>query len=451
MRNRLKKPAMLIALVMGAFLIMGVVAESVTAMPMFARKYGTSCNTCHIAIPRLNAFGRAYKKNSFFWPGGGAEGDDAAAKVKKFELGNAHFGKRATLSESVPIGFVGHFELQYYPDANSTASTTDRISKFDMGVSAFEMFTGGTLGDTFSYLVIIADWAVEAAELKIHGLVGHALNLRAGVLPSGPANIDPGYDGMSSPSSNGRSIQPRGRHSSPGTNRVGAIEVYGQGKMWAYGVGVSNGSEANRGYLFESQTSGTGNSGKTLWLWLDFQLGGMALDGTGGAKHAQSWRDDHFRIHPYILYAGDDGVATASYSKTVYGAELELWYNIIEFKIDAQSVAWKAKVGTYDENAFIVGANLDFLLMNGTIIPGISLFTDLNNDAKNRTSTITGENTTNTGKKPMWLNIHTAIQLRANVKIAAEAQFKLHSTAATENTLKSRSFDNFKIDIMWGW
>ena len=36
---------------------------------MFSRKYGTSCNTCHIAIPKLNKFGLAYKMNGYFWPG----------------------------------------------------------------------------------------------------------------------------------------------------------------------------------------------------------------------------------------------------------------------------------------------------------------------------------------------------------------------------------------------
>jgi hypothetical protein len=228
MRNRLKKPAMLIALVMGAFLIMGVVAESVTAMPMFARKYGTSCNTCHIAIPRLNAFGRAYKKNSFFWPGGGHEADDAAAKVKKVELGNAHFGKRATISESVPIGFVAGFNTTFYPDANTDTNGSNRQDPIDFTLPTFDMFVGDTIGDSISFLVILAPnsaggMSAEAGELKFHGLAGNFVNLRAGLLPGGPVSTDAGYEQMAI----GRDIQRIGRHTAFATGtRAGGIEVY---------------------------------------------------------------------------------------------------------------------------------------------------------------------------------------------------------------------------------
>jgi hypothetical protein len=429
MRNRLKKPAMLIALVMGAFLIMGVVAESVTAMPMFARKYGTSCNTCHIAIPRLNAFGRAYKKNSFFWPGAGHEGDDAAAKIKRVELGNAHFGKRATISESVPIGFVAAFNTAFFPDANTDLNGSDRQSKIDFGAPTLDIFTGGTIGDSISYLVIMAPAGgtaaitPEAAELKFHGLVGNILNFRAGLLPGGPATTDAGYEQMFI----GRDIQYRGRHTGFDNSRNAGFELYGQGKMFAYGIGLSNGNSDSADPDGNNGIGSATKPGKTAWIWVELQLGGMALDGTGGAKHAQSWRDDHFRIHPYFMYASDDN----GYKKTAFGAELELWYNIIEFKLDAQSVQYKAVVGSYDENAFIAGASLDFILMNGTIVPGAQFTTDLNSDAKGRKSTITGE-TGSTSKKPMWLNLHVAAQLRANVKMVVQGKFKLHSDAALE-------------------
>ncbi len=38
------------------------------AIPYFARKYGTSCTTCHNDFPELNDFGWAFKKNGFKFP-----------------------------------------------------------------------------------------------------------------------------------------------------------------------------------------------------------------------------------------------------------------------------------------------------------------------------------------------------------------------------------------------
>src|SRR5260370_34604558 len=39
------------------------------AIPSFARKYGTSCTTCHTVYPKLTPFGEAFRRNSFRFPG----------------------------------------------------------------------------------------------------------------------------------------------------------------------------------------------------------------------------------------------------------------------------------------------------------------------------------------------------------------------------------------------
>jgi hypothetical protein len=40
------------------------------AIPVFAREYNLSCQSCHSGFPRLNAFGLAFKANNFRIPGG---------------------------------------------------------------------------------------------------------------------------------------------------------------------------------------------------------------------------------------------------------------------------------------------------------------------------------------------------------------------------------------------
>ena len=40
-----------------------------SALPAFARKYKTSCTTCHIGFPKLNAFGESFRNNGYQFPG----------------------------------------------------------------------------------------------------------------------------------------------------------------------------------------------------------------------------------------------------------------------------------------------------------------------------------------------------------------------------------------------
>lgn len=40
------------------------------AVPAFARQYGTSCQTCHVAYPRTTPFGEGFRRNGYRFPGG---------------------------------------------------------------------------------------------------------------------------------------------------------------------------------------------------------------------------------------------------------------------------------------------------------------------------------------------------------------------------------------------
>src|SRR5665213_2371898 len=49
---------------------LGIVsATPAEAIPAFARKYQTSCQTCHIVFPKLNAFGEAFRLRGYRMPG----------------------------------------------------------------------------------------------------------------------------------------------------------------------------------------------------------------------------------------------------------------------------------------------------------------------------------------------------------------------------------------------
>jgi hypothetical protein len=54
-----------------ALAVLGVCAWNVptaSAIPAFARKYGTSCQTCHTIFPKLNPFGVAFRLRGYRMP-----------------------------------------------------------------------------------------------------------------------------------------------------------------------------------------------------------------------------------------------------------------------------------------------------------------------------------------------------------------------------------------------
>jgi len=51
----------------GGVLIM-IAAKPALAVPIFAERYGLSCSACHTAVPDLNAFGNAFRRNGFVLP-----------------------------------------------------------------------------------------------------------------------------------------------------------------------------------------------------------------------------------------------------------------------------------------------------------------------------------------------------------------------------------------------
>ena len=60
-----------LCLVMRAMLVCLVLAateSAALAVPAFARKYQTSCQTCHNVFPKLNAFGEAFRLRGYRMP-----------------------------------------------------------------------------------------------------------------------------------------------------------------------------------------------------------------------------------------------------------------------------------------------------------------------------------------------------------------------------------------------
>lgn len=155
-----------------------------SAIPAFARKYGTSCTTCHVVPPKLNSFGVAFKNNGYRIPGD----DEKFIKQPDVPLGAPGWKKLwpkkgvwpGAISDRIPLS--GVLEL-----------TTDVAPKEPVKVNfafpeEFELLAGGTLGSSFSYFGDLSfefeeeetEVGLERAFLTIQPFSGHLVNLRVG-------------------------------------------------------------------------------------------------------------------------------------------------------------------------------------------------------------------------------------------------------------------------------
>jgi len=137
-------------------LIIGVILLAViinikdsSAIPVFARKYKTSCSTCHIGFPARNAFGEAFRNNGYRFPEGE---DEDMTKIKQSPLGSAGYKNvfpdaifPADLPSFAPIAVFTKGELMEYRDNDST--------NFKWGLPGeVEILFAATVGENISIL-----------------------------------------------------------------------------------------------------------------------------------------------------------------------------------------------------------------------------------------------------------------------------------------------------------
>ena len=161
------------------------------AVPAFARKYKTSCTTCHTIFPKLTPFGEQFRRNGYRFPGV----DSDNVKADPIALGTDEQKKEypdavwpGTLSPFAPlaIGFNGAGVL--HPDKNSSAGTADNhaVVNLDGVVSEAHLWAAGSFDDSITFYseITAADGGVEVetASVMFNDLVGpnHAVNLAVG-------------------------------------------------------------------------------------------------------------------------------------------------------------------------------------------------------------------------------------------------------------------------------
>ena len=319
-------PARLAALT--TFLVLMGSAASAHAIPAFARRYQTSCQTCHVAFPRLTPFGEAFRRNGFRFPGAG---DATAEKQEPVTLGNDAARDQwpgtvwpGELPGALPLSLVvdGKATVGPMPEGHmsvvgskaavdsmgmpiaSAASNNGKVGLDTMG-GHVGMRAGGSLGEIASVFASVdvgghEPIAVERGWLNLtpvgqtalhvrmgrfeptlhgvsihRGLFGHQLRLTTTSVGNNPGILEPSKTGL--------------ELSGVAIGRIG----------WALGV-VDNALE--EGAMTQRLLR------KDVYGRLEYKLGGMRLDGVDAQAGSAAWRERSLTLGA-SAYAGRASIA----------------------------------------------------------------------------------------------------------------------------------------------
>ncbi len=277
-------------------LFCGLGAEA-GAIPAFARKYRTSCTTCHVAIPKRNAFGEAFRRNGYQIPGG----DERYIKEEPVELGAQAWKEMwpdaiwpGAIPASVPFSAYVHQRFVYDKPNN------DR--EFD-APHEFELLAGSTLGRNIGFF---GEWVFYEKGQNSPGLkrffiqfsnlfessLGKALSLRVGRFEPGIAD---GYkDADRITMEHPITLDYRVTSAFRIRDAQSGIEIAGvPHRSFEYVVGVVNG---------QGVSVSDPNNNKDVYARLGFKFGGLGLDGSGASdelKIADNFVDNSFMLGVY--------------------------------------------------------------------------------------------------------------------------------------------------------
>ncbi len=269
-------PLVLAAIVIGA-------PSPAAAVPAFARKYQTSCNTCHTVFPRLTAFGQVFRMAGYQFPGGQ---DEEMVEEEPVALGSDVYKKvfpdavwPTTISHLAPLSVVVKSRVTAWEkDAAASPDFTTLEPTFDLyftnsigeSISVFgkAQLNGPDCTNCHDYLAVVVNDLVPHSTVKV-------------------GKFQPEYFSFHQ--------QPFVEfHDVLGPNRTVGSNAWNLGKD--YGVELS-GNVFGKGRYVVGVVEGAGNlptSAKDLYARVAWKFGGARLDGKEDPSYetpSKNWRE----------------------------------------------------------------------------------------------------------------------------------------------------------------
>jgi len=157
-----------------------------SAVPAFARKYQTSCYTCHSGFPNRNAFGEAFKNNGYRWPGGEEEDH---AKQEQTKMGGD--GWKQTFPDSpwpsdipgfAPFALFVTGPIVNYADkvTSSTGKVTSEQTFYQGGPIDARILFGGTVGENLGVVGALEGFAANSVRTNLRATWSFAPGINLG-------------------------------------------------------------------------------------------------------------------------------------------------------------------------------------------------------------------------------------------------------------------------------
>lgn len=299
---------------LGAMLFVAVLsleAPEAGAIPVFARKYRTSCTTCHVAIPKRNAFGEAFRRNGFVMP----RGDARLVKEEPVSLG-ADAWKEVWPDAVWPGELPASFPFAAYVHQRFVAdfgkSKQGNQLEFD-APHEFELLVGGAFGQAIGFF---GEWVafekgVQAPGLKrfffqFNDLPGpkNLFNLKVGRFEPG---ITDGYtDSQRLTMEHPITLDYRAAGKWRGRDQQSGIELNGiVSRRFQYAVGAVNG---------EAKTVADESDRKDIFARVGGKLGGLPLDGIEAGdslalRESDAWSDRGVGLGIYTYFGTQSAAA----------------------------------------------------------------------------------------------------------------------------------------------
>lgn len=323
------------ASVIFGFLMLAIFASDTSAIPAFARKYETSCVTCHIGYPKLNAFGEAYRLNGFQYP----EDDADQTKDEPTSLGSEAY-KRVFPNAVWPSHIPGTPPLAIRVGSGFNYDRNEQI-KTSFVAPSLNLMAAGTMGENIGFYAgahLFEEGevgSIDRAYMQISNILApqlgaYTLNLRIGqfipnVVPFANHRglaLTPYAFNTYSATSEGFTIGHAHEGDSFGieTFQLG-VELSGIVKhRFRWGVGLVNGSGPGE------ET----NSAKDGYFRAAYKYGGMGFDGSGGGadESGRNWVDNSFTLGGFAYLGSNSNEGTAGpgdLKRDRYGVDVNVW------------------------------------------------------------------------------------------------------------------------------
>ena len=312
------------------------------AIPSFARKYGTSCMTCHTVYPKLTPFGEAFRRDGFRFPG--VDSDYTKQEIIPLKPKEAGDDSAYGINAIPPLSFGFNGSAVGHPDKNSSGGRGDNGAVFltrDL-VAEGHIWAGGSFSDTITYFgeVTFASAGtitVEHAQVIASDLFGpkYAVNVRAGRGFSTLTSFGPHSSYLGDqilPSSGVTALNGAGTTWNV-FDHFNGVEVNGVlGGRFDYSAGLNAGSSYD-----------TRNS-ENYYGHIGTKFGGLRLDGEGASKVENStrpWEERAITLDGWVYrsvnstnFVNPDATVTAPIvlldSATVVGGNLRAQLDSLE-------------------------------------------------------------------------------------------------------------------------